>query len=108
MSAAPEDAVWTLDDLMALPDDGRRHELLWGAIVMTPVPSARHADIVDDLTGRLCRVCAPDQRVRANSGVVVPDRAGRATRASGRGAGTVATLPRPGHARSGLMNLRYS
>jgi hypothetical protein len=31
MSAAPEDAVWTLDDLMALPDDGRRHELLWGA-----------------------------------------------------------------------------
>jgi Uma2 family endonuclease len=71
MSAAPEDAVWTLDDLMALPDDGRRHELLWGAIVMTPVPSARHADIVDDLAGRLRQVCPADQRVRANSGVVV-------------------------------------
>jgi hypothetical protein len=28
MSAAPEDVVWTLDDLMALPDDGRRHEYL--------------------------------------------------------------------------------
>jgi hypothetical protein len=72
MSVAPEDAVWTLDDLMALPDDGRRHELLWGAIVTTPVPSARHADIVDDLAQRLRQVCPADQRVRANSGVVVP------------------------------------
>ena len=58
MSAAPEDTVWTLDDLLALPDDGRRHELLWGAIVMTPVPPARHADIVDDLAGRLRRICS--------------------------------------------------
>jgi Uma2 family endonuclease len=72
MSAAPEDAVWTLDDLLALPDDGRRHELLWGAIVMTPVPSARHADIVDDLAGRLRAICPPELRVRANSGVVIP------------------------------------
>lgn len=72
MTAAPEDAVWTLDDLLALPDDGRRHELLWGSIVMTPVPSARHADIVDDLAGRLRAVCPPEWRVRANSGVVVP------------------------------------
>jgi hypothetical protein len=28
MSTASEDAVWTLDDLLTLPDDGRRHEVV--------------------------------------------------------------------------------
>jgi hypothetical protein len=43
-----------------------------GGIVTTPVPSTRHADTVEDLAGRLRRVCAADKRVRADSGVVVP------------------------------------
>ncbi|HEY3013637.1 MAG TPA: Uma2 family endonuclease [Nocardioides sp.] len=30
----------------ALPDDGRRHELLDGVLLMTPAPSTRHQDIV--------------------------------------------------------------
>jgi Uma2 family endonuclease len=50
VSVVPEEPVWTLDDLLELPDDGRRYELIWGTIVSTPARSARHADIVDDLS----------------------------------------------------------
>lgn len=70
----PADPVWTLDDLLELPDDGRRHELIWGTIVMTPAPSAQHADIVDDLAAALRGACPPDLRVRTASGVIVPGR----------------------------------
>jgi Uma2 family endonuclease len=74
MVGAPEEPVFTLDDLLALPDDGRRHELLWGALVMTPAPSALHADLVDGLSAVLRDGCPAGLRVRANSGVVVPGR----------------------------------
>jgi len=42
----------------ALPDDGRRHELLDGVLLMTPTPSIRHQDIVVGLLVRL-RAAAP-------------------------------------------------
>lgn len=74
MVGAPEEPVFTLDDLLALPDDGRRHELLWGTLVMTPAPSALHADLVDGLSAVLRDGCPSHLRVRANSGVVVPGR----------------------------------
>jgi Uma2 family endonuclease len=32
----------TVADLEAMPDDGRRHELIGGAIVMTPAPGVNH------------------------------------------------------------------
>ncbi len=32
----------TVEDLEAMPDDGRRHELIGGAIVMTPAPDVGH------------------------------------------------------------------
>ena len=32
----------TVDDLEAMPDDGRRYELIDGAIVMTPAPEMTH------------------------------------------------------------------
>jgi Uma2 family endonuclease len=32
----------TIADLEAMPDDGRRYELIGGAIVMTPAPSTAH------------------------------------------------------------------
>jgi hypothetical protein len=62
VSVAKEEPAWTLPDLLAFPDDGLVHELLWGQIVMNPVPSARHADYVDNLTEALVRsarqICA--------------------------------------------------
>jgi Uma2 family endonuclease len=72
VSAAQEEPAWTLPDLLALPDDGLVHELLWGQIVMNPVPSARHADYVDDLAEALRAVCPSDLRVRTHSGIVIP------------------------------------
>ncbi len=41
MSALP-DTVSTIDELLALPGDGLRHELLDGVHVVTPAPSYRH------------------------------------------------------------------
>lgn len=33
---------WTVHDLLALPEDGNRHELVDGALVMNPPPSPAH------------------------------------------------------------------
>lgn len=72
MSVAYDEPAWTLPDLIALPDDGLVHELLWGQIVMNPVPSARHADYVDDLAEALRRVCPPEERIRTHTGIIIP------------------------------------
>jgi len=49
---------FTRAELDALPDDGRRHELLDGVLLMTPAPSIRHQDIVLNLIIML-RAAAP-------------------------------------------------
>lgn len=38
--------VTTIEELWALPEDGRRHELLDGAHVVTPSPTYRHQDLL--------------------------------------------------------------
>jgi Uma2 family endonuclease len=40
---------FTREQLDALPDDGYRHELLDGVLLMTPSPNTRHQDIVGRL-----------------------------------------------------------
>lgn len=42
MSVMPVNNLLTREDLDALPDDGRRHELIDGAFVMTPSPEWGH------------------------------------------------------------------
>ncbi len=39
----------TLEDLQAMPDDGRRHEILEGDLFVSPSPSRRHQRIVSNL-----------------------------------------------------------
>ena len=46
MSVMVAEALLTRADLDALPDDGRRHELLDGAIFVTPSPGFAHQDVV--------------------------------------------------------------
>ncbi len=41
--------VTTIEELLALPDDGLRHELLDGEHVVTPAPSLNHQRVVDHL-----------------------------------------------------------
>lgn len=41
----PPQGSWTYDDYAALPDDGRRYEVVNGVLVMAPAPDLRHQSI---------------------------------------------------------------
>ncbi len=58
MSVRSSNAL-TLEDLEALPDDGRRYELIGGAIVMTPAPEPVHQRVSGNLE-QLLRAALPD------------------------------------------------
>ena len=45
---APTETVTTIDELLALPEDGMRHELLEGVHVVTPAPTLPHQGIVGE------------------------------------------------------------
>ena len=44
LSDMPPGGGWTTDDLDALPEDGRRRELLDGVLLVSPSPSVRPPD----------------------------------------------------------------
>jgi Uma2 family endonuclease len=52
MPAVP-DTVTTIDELLALPDDGMRHELLDGVHAVTPAPTFRHQSVLATLFAHL-------------------------------------------------------
>ena len=45
----PSGALLTYEDLRELPDDGRRYELIDGALVVTPAPGGPHQIVVGSL-----------------------------------------------------------
>jgi len=53
LTARAEPIRLTYEDLLALPDDGRLHELIDGDHVVTPAPSTRHQDISGELFAAL-------------------------------------------------------
>lgn len=61
MTAAQElqPHVLTVDDLMALPEDGWRYELIDGNLLMSPAPTSRHQVVAACLVGALRAAC-PD------------------------------------------------
>jgi len=40
---------WTREEVLALPDDGQRHELFDGELVVTPAPRYRHQRVLSEL-----------------------------------------------------------
>lgn len=46
---APDSPVTTIDELLALPEDGLRHELLEGEHVVTPAPAPRHQLVLQEI-----------------------------------------------------------
>jgi Uma2 family endonuclease len=76
-------AKLTYDDYAALPDDGRRYQVLDGELVMTPSPSVRHQEIIGNLfklidahvrKQRLGKVClSPVDCLLGKWTVLVPD-----------------------------------
>jgi Uma2 family endonuclease len=49
--------VWTAEMARALPDDGKRYEVLDGVLVVSPAPSALHQRAVAHLWERLAAYC---------------------------------------------------
>src|SRR5438477_2509678 len=41
---------YTVADLEGMPDDGRRYELSYGALIVTPAPNVRHQAIAAEIT----------------------------------------------------------
>jgi len=65
MSLAPLDRAgpWTFDDLEALPDDGRRYEVVDGALLVSPAPTHWHQAVARRLFLQLHAQCPPEWEV---------------------------------------------
>lgn len=48
--AGPPQGTWSYEDYLAIPDDGRRYEILAGVLTAAPSPNADHQDTVISLT----------------------------------------------------------
>ncbi len=69
-ASEPRTAPWTLDDLDELPEDGSRHEIIEGSLVVSPAPALPHFRALTYLH-RLLVKQAPNQfAVGQNVGVL--------------------------------------
>jgi Uma2 family endonuclease len=62
---------WTVDDLYDLPDDGMRHELVDGRLVMSPQAARPHYRLVTRLQRLLIRQAPAGIEVGQNAGVEI-------------------------------------
>ncbi len=46
----PAPGTWTYDDLLALPEEGKRYEIIEGVLYETPAPNWAHATVLFNLT----------------------------------------------------------
>lgn len=52
--------AWTVADLMRLPDDGSRQEIIDGSLLVTPPPSIGHQHVAMRLVGLLNEAASSD------------------------------------------------
>jgi Uma2 family endonuclease len=64
---------FTIDDIFALPEDGMRHELLDGSIIVTPPPTVPHQVAAARLVRMLAAAAPDDSEALENIGVTTPD-----------------------------------
>jgi Uma2 family endonuclease len=57
------DGNWTVDDLLALPDDGLQYELADGVLLVSPAPRPAHQRAVGRLFLALSASCPPELEV---------------------------------------------
>ena len=73
LAAEPHAGPWTEQDLLDLPDNGVRHELLEGALLVNPPPAPRHQRVGYLLTKALDGAVPADLIVVEAIGVRIPD-----------------------------------
>jgi Uma2 family endonuclease len=57
--------LFTCEDVWAIPDDGRRRELIDGVLIVTPAPRISHQRVLTRLLVLLATACPPDLEVLA-------------------------------------------
>ncbi len=70
--AAAHPQPWTVEDLYALPNDGMRHELLDGTLLVSPPPSVSHQLAARRLVEALLRAAPADVEVLEAVGIALP------------------------------------
>jgi Uma2 family endonuclease len=65
---------FTVDDLEAMPDDGRRYELIDGMLLVSPAPVPKHQKVVAKLVARLDAKCPDSMHVLPGPLSVRPSR----------------------------------
>ena len=53
MATQQQSKYWTYDDLLDLPDDGKRYEIIDGILFELPLPSMEHGDLIANLLHRI-------------------------------------------------------
>lgn len=61
--------VWSYEDVLSLPDDGYRYEVLDGHLTVTPPPSVLHQDVLENLRTELSARVPADWRLTTGVGV---------------------------------------
>lgn len=69
-------ASWGLHDLLALPDDGNRYEIIEGQIVVSPPPAPGHQRLLGDLEPLLRARLDAGRTTIAGAGLRVPPHLG--------------------------------
>ena len=62
-SVSEHTGPWRLSELADLPDDGRRYEVVDGALVVTPLPGQLHQAVGALLLRQLVEQCPPSWQV---------------------------------------------
>jgi Uma2 family endonuclease len=70
MTASAPRTEWTLDDLVDLPDDGSRYEILDGSLLVSPMPALPHGRALTRLHKSLGRQAPERFAVGQNLGVL--------------------------------------
>ncbi|MGQ0650198.1 MAG: hypothetical protein ACT4P7_21860 [Gemmatimonadaceae bacterium] len=61
---ATERAYYTVDEVLAFPDDGNRYELVYGELLLSPTPRVAHQRVVMDLVMSASHGLTPVRRLR--------------------------------------------
>ncbi len=72
-AATRTDQPFTTGDLDAMPEDGRRYELIDGSLLVSPAPIWQHQEVLIALAIRLREACSRDLRVVVAPFDVRPD-----------------------------------